>query len=584
MDTEALAVTAVKSAIAKTNYLTDYIKDKDKEPMWDGAIYAYNSESKRNSDWYGKAAVQIKGKNVNGLERQELKYNIDVVDLKNYKKDGGLLFFVVAIDREGETLIYYKALTPFLINRLLDSKEDQKTVSTSFSIFPKKANEICNVVKDFIRDSRKQELFTHEKIPTLQDFLETAGKDISYGFQCSGIGYNQNVPFEYFFEHELYMYATNTKLNINFPIEHISKIEKVAQSVEATIKIKDKIYYENYDVVYKNNGFELYVGNSIVIDIDTIKNKAKINYKLKGNIKEQIRDIQFVADFLEFKETSINGVKFPISPTAKEIESFHIKESLELQERLVIIDDMLTSLNVRTPLEIDNISKKEEDYLKMLVMSFVDKKPVSFKEKNIPPVGTISIGNISLVLYFRKTEKGDYIIENFSDVDIDVSGEYENGSMFKTSKYVILKAEDIIKVSNCTCKQIVDELMTIENDGHYLDSNLVLLELLKVFDITKNQSILDEAVRLAQWLKKAECLAGISIINYYQCIKRHRLLSEQEEDEIINLLEEFKDSEEIRAGAYILLENYKMAKRCYDKLDSEEQEAFKLYPIYKLMK
>lgn len=36
MDTEALAVSAVKSAIAKTDYLVDYINDKDKEPMWDG--------------------------------------------------------------------------------------------------------------------------------------------------------------------------------------------------------------------------------------------------------------------------------------------------------------------------------------------------------------------------------------------------------------------------------------------------------------------------------------------------------------------------------------------------------------------
>ena len=34
MDIEALAVAAVKAAIAKTDYLVDYIKDK--EPMWDG--------------------------------------------------------------------------------------------------------------------------------------------------------------------------------------------------------------------------------------------------------------------------------------------------------------------------------------------------------------------------------------------------------------------------------------------------------------------------------------------------------------------------------------------------------------------
>ena len=64
MDTEALAVAAVKTAIAKTDYLVDYIKDKDKEPMWDGSIYAYKAKRKSNADWIGKAAVQVKGENV----------------------------------------------------------------------------------------------------------------------------------------------------------------------------------------------------------------------------------------------------------------------------------------------------------------------------------------------------------------------------------------------------------------------------------------------------------------------------------------------------------------------------------------
>lgn len=114
MDTEALAVSAVKSAIAKTDYLVDYINDKDKEPMWDGAIYAYSSDKKPNADCKGKASVQVKGNNLDSIDITELKYDLEVVDLKNYKKDGGLLFFVVGINDNGDTKIFYKALTPDL--------------------------------------------------------------------------------------------------------------------------------------------------------------------------------------------------------------------------------------------------------------------------------------------------------------------------------------------------------------------------------------------------------------------------------------------------------------------------------------
>ena len=116
MDTEALAVSAVKAAIAKTDYLVDYINDKDKEPMWDGSIYAYSSKRKSNADWKGKTAVQVKGKNLATIDITEIKYDLEVIDLKNYKKEGGVFFFVVGIDANGDTKIFYKALTPYLIN------------------------------------------------------------------------------------------------------------------------------------------------------------------------------------------------------------------------------------------------------------------------------------------------------------------------------------------------------------------------------------------------------------------------------------------------------------------------------------
>lgn len=109
---------------------------------------------------------------------------------------------VVGIDDDGNTKIFNKALTPYLINKILEGKEEQGTVRVSFDIFPMQKNEICNVVMDFIRDAKKQELFTCVKIPALEEFLNAAGKDISFVFQCSGIGYDINEPYKYLFNHE----------------------------------------------------------------------------------------------------------------------------------------------------------------------------------------------------------------------------------------------------------------------------------------------------------------------------------------------------------------------------------------------
>ena len=584
MDTEALAVAAVKTAIAKTDYLVDYIKDKDKEPMWDGSIYAYSSKRKSNADWNGKSAVQVKGKNLDTIDVVEIKYDLEVVDLKNYKREGGILFFVVGIDDNGDTKIFYKALTPFLINMILEGKEEQGTVRVSFGMFPTQKNEICNVVMDFIRDAKKQELFTHEKIPTFEEFLTSAGENIAYGFQYSGIGDDSSEPYKYFFGHEVYMYAKNTKLDITFPIEHIDRVESASHSVHSPITIDGKIYYEQYDVIHKSAGLEIHIGKSFVIDFIKKENATKLSYKLNGNIKEQIQDIQFVLDLIEKKCVQINGVDFPVDSIEKEIESFQLEEAKELRHRLIIINDMLEKLGVTKALELKGITEKEEEHLKMLVCAFVDNKTIKFEEKIAPSVVGIDIRNVHLILHFRQIEDGSYLIENFPEIEYEFSGQYTSGEMFATSKYVIMKAKDIIKADNITCMQIVDDLMLYDNDGHYNNSNFILLEMIKAYDQTNNIEFIDEAIRLAEWLKKADCLEGISTINYLQCVSRRTKLSEEQDSELIDLLDRFNNNEVMKAGIHILLENYKMANRCLDKLDKVQREEFYESPIYNLMK
>lgn len=584
MDTEALAVAAVKSAIAKTDYLVDYIKDKDKEPMWDGSIYAYKTKRKSNVDWSGKAAVQVKGINIETLDVTEIKYDLEVVDLKNYKRDGGLLFFVVGIDNNGDTKIFYRALTPYLINQILTRKEQQKTIRECFYVFPTKKNEICNVVMDFIRDAKKQELFTHDEIPTLEEFISSAGNHLTYGFQYSGIGYSQSEPYTYLFGHEFYMYAKNTKLDITFPIEHIHKIEAAMQDIDGLVTIADKVYYEGYKLVHKSNAKEVHIGKSTVIVFISEQSTVKVNFNLKGNIKEQINDIGFILDFLENKVVKINGMEVPIEPTNEELESFNVEEMKNIQEHLILIDSMLGRLGVTKALDISNLSTKDAEYLDMLHSVFEENKTISFKEKKIPPVSGVTIANIYLALHFRQMTDGIYHIDNFPDIEYEVSGEYPNGEKFITSKYVILKAKDLIRIDNFDCTTIVDDLLLYGNEGHLLNSNLLLLEIIKAYDQTKKEIFLTEATRLAEWLKRANCLDGISTINYLQCVARQSELTDEQEVELMDLLKKYDDNEQMKVGIHILLGNYKMAKRCLDKLDVNQRNEFYDFPIYALMK
>lgn len=45
MDIEKLATSAVTGYISKTDYLSPFINEGDKEPSWDGNIYVFNNSS-----------------------------------------------------------------------------------------------------------------------------------------------------------------------------------------------------------------------------------------------------------------------------------------------------------------------------------------------------------------------------------------------------------------------------------------------------------------------------------------------------------------------------------------------------------
>lgn len=44
MDIEKLATAAVDASISKTDVLSPYINDGDKEPSWDGSIYIFQNK------------------------------------------------------------------------------------------------------------------------------------------------------------------------------------------------------------------------------------------------------------------------------------------------------------------------------------------------------------------------------------------------------------------------------------------------------------------------------------------------------------------------------------------------------------
>lgn len=133
---ETFSVTEIKRLCAASEYLDgDDIREGDKVVSFDGNIVYYKQKKPLASGNEILIPVQIKGKNYDVLPCDSvLKYPISTRDLSNYFKNGGVIFFVVAICAEDNTVkTYAKILLPIDIKAIMVGKEKQRTIHVQFS-------------------------------------------------------------------------------------------------------------------------------------------------------------------------------------------------------------------------------------------------------------------------------------------------------------------------------------------------------------------------------------------------------------------------------------------------------------------
>lgn len=155
---ESLAVMAVKESILSTSRLESYIQEKDKEPLWDGYVFIYNSDNHSNDNFKGKVATQVKGKANKNFSKKEISYQVEIHELQTYQRDGGIIYFVVYLDDNTKNKkIYYETLLPVKIGLYLDKikKDNQKKVSIKLTEFPSKNIAKESIFLNFEDDSKK---------------------------------------------------------------------------------------------------------------------------------------------------------------------------------------------------------------------------------------------------------------------------------------------------------------------------------------------------------------------------------------------------------------------------------------------
>ena len=134
------AVTSLKVECAKYPCLsTAHIEVGGTYPIWDGEILVHNESELSVNSFEGRVSVQIKSQGVDRLSGETRTYSgVEIKRLVEYKKEGGVLYFVVEIHKETkETKIYYAALVRYDIQEILELiPESQVSTTITLSALP----------------------------------------------------------------------------------------------------------------------------------------------------------------------------------------------------------------------------------------------------------------------------------------------------------------------------------------------------------------------------------------------------------------------------------------------------------------
>lgn len=595
LDYEKLGTSAVTNAISKTNRLKPFVNDEDKEPSFDGNIYIYNNNSYSKTN-LKRVSVQIKCKGVVSKPKSTIKYPISTVDLGNYMRNGGVMFFVVYIDKNtGDTKqIYYASLLPFKIQEILKNNVGEKqSISINFLKFPTNTKDITDLFLNFHSNAQKQLSFIDKEIPTIED-LQKKGLLESIAFSYISTQKNHSVAsFPKLLDgKELYFYANIKGGVASIPVECCSQISHlfVSWTDDASIGVNGTIFYNGIEKTITADKIIYRIGRSVTISApnvdDPINNKAgikiRITVQLKGTLKQRIKDLEFLISMIKAKEFELDGVRFNLNLSESELKNLNpdkFPELLSKYQRALLV---LKKMNVKKDLPLDDFT--DEDYWKLniLVEAIENETPVKKIKKDMPCIVNLNFGGLCLAMVCQKQKDGSYKLWDYFKKQIEFCVFNKENKAFQASQYSIMKANDFLSIDNLRLQSIIDDFKRIEPQQYIVENgNIVMLEMLKAYDKEPKPELLEASKQMLAWLKNVDQFISeeIMLINSLQITRRERELAFSEKQELYKIVD-LSPNNFNKIGALILLNERNEVEKLLNKLKQDEKDLLTSFPIF----
>lgn len=589
MDIESIAVSEIETRIAKTDLLESYVNKKDKMPSWDGSVLVYKTSSKNKDNILGCVPVQIKGHIDSSKPTNKFyKYRMELADINNYRKTGGVVYFVVKISEDGQTIVpYFSVLLPAYLYQIKQISDKQKTKILPLTRLPENKEGLQNIFLDFLTHSNWQSSVQQIGIKSESELYQAGYTRRFFQARISAISDLLETPNYMYFKNAvgavacggLFKFDEITSLNQDIKLIVSDKIYATGAVMDMTIdEIKVGFIENNFKIVFWRN-----------------KNKiGQINFEPYGALSKIKQGLKFMIEATKAERFSIDNISFCFNIHGVEKQKT-IKILSDDLYMLTKISDMLSLLGVQEDLYLDKSSTINSLYsvagslLAQQIIKITNVDHTGFIRIMLNPQGECLLLRVEP----RAGDAGTYIaIDTFKSYPpIKVTTQKDGIDIEENmcSYFTLLHETDFYKAINFNLDIVHDDMLRfLGTDASRQTVNIILIhywfKLLKAFDATGQQTFLDKASKLLERIKEMDninqTLADVLFLNELQIIKRTRPLTDEELNKLNKFLIKSKELQAV-VGACLLKDDMVNAKINFDKLDENIKEMFKTYPIYK---
>ena len=578
---EQAAVNCITDAFFKSKRLTPYIPTNDKEPVWDGHIYI-----KHGNNGYSRIPTQVKGKSVKKLPKKTT-FSVKIVNLENYKRDGGVVYFVVFIT-EGKRFPYFKFLAPIDIKRIIKNAKGKSETAITLVPLGTVEGDLENQFIQFYYDCKKQTSTASSEILSMEDALQ---KGYSISYQVHGID-DELEAFRYATSLFTYLYANieNSGVKTLYPIGDQPYKLFFLPYIKKDVTCEGKKFFSEFQDGRNGERREIYIDNFLRMVRIKEQDKGKLEINLcQTNLERFFNQLSFVYAVSQAGNFWIGDEQVKIDKIDKS-ELADIESQYKFWEKVIATLHLL-NVNI-SKIDISSFEDKDFRDLDMLRRAILDGEEIG-QTKDVSGVTTVQIGPYRILVLVEKQKSGKYKITDFFKIREGKVFAVDKGDGHKSivSFYsAVFQRDDLATLINIDYDNFIKAYEDAAQFNRAISeqSNQDVLCLINAYDKAENKDerLLEYALKLTDWisnLPETDEVLFVYRLNKMQILKRMGAITEQERSELIDISES-----NIPAfgkwAANLLLEDYERANLFWEKMSEEERKIYKHYPIFLFQK